>query len=105
MEWKSAGAELPPEWNAAVSAHNKDILGKRGLGRFAWCLAAQVLLCLPPEQLREFAAELRDEAERDWKAFSERWNNREEAARSLAPKLRTSLSDALKKAERDKKRS
>jgi hypothetical protein len=100
MDWKSAGAELPPEWNAAVSAHNRELLGKRGLGRYSWCLAAEVILCLSREKLRELAAKLRDEAERDPQAFAERWSNRESAVRAVAPGLRAALNEALKDAER-----
>ena len=96
MDWKNAGAALPPEWKEAVSSHNKSLLGKKGLGRYAWCLAAEVLLCLPPERLRELAAKLREEAERDSERFANKWNHREQTARAVAPDLRAALSQALR---------
>jgi hypothetical protein len=96
MNWKNAGAELPPEWKAAVSARNKELLGKRGLGRFAWCVAAEVLLYLPTPTLRELAAKLRDEAERDWESFANKWTDRERTARTVGPELRAVLNEALK---------
>ncbi len=96
MDWKNAGAELPPEWRKAVSLQNKRLLGKRGLGRFAWCVAAEVLLCLPPERLRELAARLREEAERDPEAFAGKWNDRDAAAQAVGPELRGALHEALK---------
>lgn len=103
MDWKNAGAALPPEWKEAVSTHNKSLLGKKGLGRYAWCVAAEVLLCLPPERLRALAAKLREEAEGDPEAFAEKWDNRERAARAVAPELRAALNDALKSVGRTKK--
>lgn len=99
MDWKSAGVALPPRWQQAVSSHNTSLLGKKGLGRYAWCVAAEVLLCLPPERLRELAAKLREEAEGDPEAFAEKWNNREQAARAVGPELRTALNNALKSVE------
>lgn len=104
MEWRSTGAELPPKWKEALSAHYQNLLGRKGLGRYAWCVAAEVLLCLPPERLRVLAAKLREEAEDAPDAFSEKWSNREQAARTVAPDLRTALEDALKSVEREKKR-
>lgn len=100
MEWSSAGAELPPEWKVIVSQRNRELLGKRGLGRYAWCLAAEILLSLTSEQLRELAAELREEAETDWNKFAHKWDNPESAARTLRPELIVKLTAALKKAER-----
>ncbi len=96
LEWKSAGAQLPPEWKTVLSDHNRRLLGKRGLGRYAWCVAAEVLLCLPPEELRELAAKLRDESESDPESFAEKWNDREAAARTVAPKLLAALNEALR---------
>ncbi len=81
----------------AVSLHNKSLLGKRGLGRYAWCVAAEVLLCLPPGRLRELAARLREEAEHDPEAFAEKWNDREATAQAVAPELRAALHEALKR--------
>ncbi len=103
MEWKNAGAALPSAWKQAVSSHNKDLLGKKGLGRYAWCVAAEVLLCLPPERLRLLAAKLREEAERDPQAFAEKWDNREQAAGLVALELRAALNDALKTVRRVRK--
>lgn len=100
MEWSSAGAELPPEWKVIVSQRNRELLGKRGLGRYAWCLAAEILLSLTSEQLRELAAELRDEAETDWNKFAHKWDNPEAAARAHGPELIAKLTAALKKAEK-----
>lgn len=96
MDWRNAGAELPPEWKAAISAHNRKLLGKRGLGRYAWCVAVEVLLCLPPERLRELAAKLREEAEHDWETFADKWTDVDETARTIAPELRAALNEALK---------
>ncbi len=103
MEWKNAGAELPPEWKTAVSAQNRRTLGKRGLGRYAWCVAAEVLLSLPPERLRALAAKLREEAEDDPQTFAEKWNDRDETARAIAPELRAALNDALRTVERPRR--
>ena len=100
MDWKNAGAALPPEWKKAVSRHNTSLLGKKGLGRYAWCVAAEVLLCLPPERLRALAAKLREEAEDDPESFAEKWNNRDETAKAIAPALRAALNDALRSVER-----
>ena len=96
MEWKNVGASLPPQWQEAVSSHNTSLLGKRGLGRYAWCVAAEVLLCLPPERLRELAAKLRGEAEQDWEAFANKWNNPGATARAIAPELRAAINEALR---------
>ncbi len=104
MDWRSTGAELPPKWKSAISTHHQNLLGRKGLGRYAWCVAAEVLLCLPPERLRALAAKLREEAEGDPASFAEKWNDRDEAARAVAPELRTALNDALKRVGRDKKK-
>ncbi len=79
MAWKTIGAELPATWTAAVSAHNKSLVGRRGLGRYAWCVAAEFLLCLPVERLREMASKHREHAERDWDSFNEKWATPEQA--------------------------
>lgn len=100
MDWKNAGAALPPEWKEAVSTHNKSLLGKKGLGRYAWCVAAEVLLCLPPERLRALAAKLREEAEGNPESFAQKWNDRDETARAIAAELRAALNEALKSVER-----
>ena len=100
MDWRSTGAELPPKWKSAISAHHQNLLGRKGLGRYAWCVAAEVLLCLPPERLRALAAKLREEAEGNPEAFAEKWDNREQAARAVAAELRAALNDALKSVER-----
>ncbi len=100
MDWRSTGAELPPKWKNAISTHHQSLLGRKGLGRYAWCVAAEVLLCLPPERLRALAAKLREEAEHDPQTFAEKWNNRDEAARAIAPELRAALNDALKSVKR-----
>ena len=98
MKWKNAGAELPPKWKKAVSDHNKSLLGQRGLGRYAWCVAAEVLLCLPPERLRELAAKHRDLAERDWESFHDKWVDRDDAWRAVAVELLDDLTEALRSA-------
>ena len=103
MDWKNAGAALPPEWKKAVSRHNTSLLGKKGLGRYAWCVAAEVLLCLPPERLRTLAAKLREQAEDDPQTFAEKWNDRDETARAIAPELRAALNDALRSVERPRR--
>ena len=96
MDWRTTGAELPPGWKEGISAHFQGLLGRKGLGRYAWCVAAEVLLCLPPERLRELAAKLREEAESDPAAFAEKWNDRDQAARAVAPALRAALNEGLK---------
>ena len=80
--------------------HHQNLLGRKGLGRYAWCVAAEVLLCLPPERLRALAAKLREEVEDDRQTFAEKWNNRDETARAIAPELRAALNDALRSVER-----
>ncbi len=77
----------PPKWKKAVSDHNKSLLGQRGLGRYARCVAAEVLLPLPAKKLRELAVALRDEAERDWESFDKKWDNRDEATHKTAARL------------------
>ena len=62
-----------------------------------------MLLCVPPEKLRVLAAKLREEAEADPGAFAEKWNNREQTARNVAPELRAAISDALKGVGRARK--
>ena len=96
MEWQNVGAAVPPRWKQAVSAHNKSMLGKKGLGRYAWCVATEMLLCLPPERLRELAAKLREEAESDWDTFANKWSDRDQTAQAIAPALREALNEALK---------
>ncbi len=100
MDWRSTGAELPPKWKSAISTHHQNLLGRKGLGRYAWCVAAEVLLCLPPERLRALAAKLREEAEGDPESFAKKWNDRDETARVIAPVLRAALNDALKRVSR-----
>jgi hypothetical protein len=100
MDWKNAGAELPPQWKAAVSARNRELLGKRGLGRFAWCVAAEVLLALPTDVLHELAAKLRLEAERDWESFANKWSDRDKAARRAGADLLAAVLKALEPAAR-----
>ena len=102
MDWKNAGAELPPKWKKAVSDHNKSLLGQRGLGRYAWCVAAEVLLSLPAKKLRELAVALRDEAERDWEAFDRKWDNLDEATRDIANRL-LRMNDEPPKTKRKRK--
>lgn len=96
MEWKNAGAELPPEWKDAVSAHFQKMLGKRGLGRFAWCVAAEILLCLPPDELREMASNLRHESESDPGSFAEKWSDPPKTSKRIAAELRPTIDAALK---------
>jgi hypothetical protein len=55
---------------------------------------------LTNEQLRELAAELREEAETDWPKFAHKWDNPDSAARTRGPELIAKLMAALKKAER-----
>ncbi len=98
MDWRSTGAELPMKWKGAISTHHQSLLGRKGLGRYAWCVAAEVLLCLPPERLRELAARLREEAERDPEAFAGKWNDRDATAQAVGPELRAALHEALKTA-------
>lgn len=108
MQWLSTGAPLPPKWKEAISGHHYDLLGKRGLGRYAWCVAAEVLLCMPPEKLRKLAAALRKQAETDWETFAEKWSDPEKTARTVAPELRAAINEALKattSAEKKKKKS
>ena len=97
MEWSTAGTELPPEWKRAISAHNKRLLGRRGLGRYAWCVAAQMLLALPPDLLRDLASQLRDEAERDWEAFANKWADPDRSARTTVPEIRAAFEEASKR--------
>ena len=86
-EWKNAGAELPPEWKSVVSQHHKDMLAHRGLGRYAWCVAVEVTLCMPAEELRKLASQLREDAEQDWDSFARKWDEREKTAKALRPHL------------------
>lgn len=95
MDWRNAGAELPPEWKAAVSTRNRELLGKRGLGRFSWCVAAELLFCLPTDTLHELAAKLRHEAERDWQSFAHKWSDRKQTARQVGPELLAAVREAL----------
>ena len=86
----------PPKWKKAVSDHNKSLLGQRGLGRYAWCVAAEVLLPLPAKKLRELAVALRDEAERDWESFDKKWDDRDEATHDIADRLQKMIDDPPK---------
>ncbi|MCG8409524.1 MAG: hypothetical protein MI923_30330 [Phycisphaerales bacterium] len=96
MNWENAGVALPPKWKKAISAHNKKMLGKRGLGRYAWCVATEVLLCIPPDKLLELASNLRKQAEIDPDTFAKKWSNPEKTARTVAPELRAAINEALK---------
>ncbi len=105
MDWKNAGAELPPKWKKAVSDHNRSLLGQRGLGRYAWCVAAEVLLSLPANKLRELAVALRDEAERDWESFDNKWENRDEATHDIAERVLRMVDDPPKSKRKHKSKA
>jgi len=54
-------------------------------------------------QLRVLALKLREEAESDPETFAAKWDDRDKAAKAVAPELRIALNEALKATTRPQK--
>lgn len=72
QDWQNSGARLPSTWVAEIRALSHELLGKRSLQQYVWCVAAEALLSMPREQILREALRCQMEASQDWEAYEQK---------------------------------